>query len=189
MFIDFLTLMLINMVVALVLFALYMAFFFDKNTKKMIPGFLMTGFIALVTGFRMIFTWPLPGSNNILFGELTVMLGALFFMAGLAILLDWDLITVGIFSLFTGAVAVLLGVRILNMNLTKEPLIAAAGYILTGATAILTLPALALPKLKWLRWLTALAAIGSAAIWALVGFPSYWAHIEAFSKWPPGGPK
>lgn len=189
MFIDFLTLMLINMAVALVLFALYMAFYFEKNSKKMIPGFLMVGFIALATGLRTIFTWPLPGSYNILFGELTVMLGAIFFMAGLAILFDWNLITVGIFSLFTGAVAVLLGVRILDMQLTQEPLVAAVGYILTGATAILTLPAIALPKLKWLRWLTALAAICSAVIWALVGLPSYWAHIDSFSKWAPGGPK
>jgi len=185
MFIDFLTVMLINMVVAFVVFALYLAFFFDKGAKKMVPGFLMTGFIALVTGLRTIFYWPLPGSNNILFGDLTVMLGVLFFMAGLAILFDWDLITVGIYSAFAGAVSILLGVRILNMSLTKEPLVAAAGYILTGATAVATLPVLALPKWKWLRWLTALAAIGSAVIWAIIGFPSYWGHIDSFSKWMP----
>jgi putative membrane protein len=95
------------------------------------------------------------------------------------------LITVGIFSLFTGAVAVLLGVRILDMNLTRAPLVAAAGYVLTGATAILTLPAIALPKLKWLRWLTALAAIGSAIIWAITGFTSYWAHMDSFKQWTP----
>ncbi len=185
MFIDFLTVMLINMVIALVLFALYMAFFFEKGAIKMIPGFLMTGFIALVTGLRTIFDWPLPGSYNILFGDLTVLFGALFFMAGLALVFGWDLITIGIFAFFTGAVAILLGVRILDLNITRAPLVSAAGYILTGITAMLSLPAIALPKLKVVRWLTALAAIGSAIIWAVVTFPSYWIHIDTFSTWAP----
>jgi hypothetical protein len=47
------------------------------------------------------------------------------------------------------------------------------------------MPALAFPKLKWLRLLVALGALGSALIWILVGFPAYWAHIEAFGKWAP----
>jgi putative membrane protein len=80
---------------------------------------------------------------------------------------------------------VLLGVRILNLGLTSEPLVAALGFIITGGTAILTMPALAFPKLKWLRLLVALGALGSALIWILVGFPAYWAHIEAFGKWAP----
>ncbi len=71
------------------------------------------------------------------------------------------------------------------MHLTSEPLVAAAGFVLTGVTAVLTFPALALPKVKVLRWLVALAALGSAVIWIAVGFPAYWGHIDAFSKWAP----
>jgi putative membrane protein len=189
MFIDFLTLMLINMVAAFVMFTLFMGFSFEKNPKKFIPGFLLTGAIALVTGFRMIFTWPLPGAYNIMYGELTVLLGAFFFVTGLALQFGWELLTIGIYSFFAGAVAIILGVRILNLNLTSEPLVAAAGFILAGITAMLTLPALALPKWKWLRWLVALAAIGTAVIFCVVVFPAYWGHIESFGKWPPGGPK
>jgi putative membrane protein len=194
MFVDYLTLMLLNMVVALVLFAWFMTLGFEKNQKRFVPGFLLTGFIGLVTGLHMIFRWPLPGSFNIMFGEPTVMLGGFFFVAGLALLLGWDLLTIGLYALFCGAAVVLLGVRILNMNLTQEPIIAAIGYFLTGATAIATFPALALPSWKWLRWLVALAAIGSAVIWIIVGYPSYWAHMAAFGKWapptmPPAPPK
>ena len=184
-FIDWLSLLLVNMMVALVLHALFMGRFIEKEPKKIIPGFLLTGAIALIAGFRMVFTWPLPGPYNIIYGELSVLLGGFLFMAGLAVNFGWDLITIGIYALFGGAVSVLLGIRILNLNLTSEPLIAALGFIITGATAIITLPALAFPKMKWLRMVVALAALVSALIWILVGFPAYWAHIEAFGKWAP----
>jgi putative membrane protein len=189
MFVDWLTLMLLNMMVALVLFGWFMWRLIEKEPKKIIPGFLLTGAIALITGFRMVFNWPLPGPYNIIYGELTVLFGAFLFMAGLAVHFGWNLISIGIYALFAGAASILLGIRILNMNLTSEPLVAALGFILTGATAVGTFPALALPKMKWIRWLVALAALGSAVIWIVVGFPAYWGHIDAFSKWAPGGGK
>jgi putative membrane protein len=194
MFIDWLTLLLVNMMVALVLHSLFMGFWIDKDPKKVIPGFLLTGAIALIAGFRMAFTWPLPGAYNIIYGELSVLLGAFFFMAGLSIHFGWNLLTIGIYSLFGGAVAVLMGVRIWVSGMTSEPFVAGLGFVVTGATAVLTLPGLALPKMKWIRWLAALGAIGSAVIWILVGFPAYWGHIDAFGKWlpptiPPAPPK
>ena len=185
MFVDWLSLLLVNMMVALVLHALFMGRFIDKDPKKIIPGFLLTGAIALIAGFRMVFNWPLPGAYNIIYGELSVLFGGFLFMAGRSVAFRWDLLTIGIYALFGGAVSVLLGVRILNLGLTSEPLVAALGFIITGGTAILTMPALAFPKLKWLRLLVALGALGSALIWILVGFPAYWAHIEAFGKWAP----
>ena len=185
MFVDRLTLLLVNMMVALILHALFMARFIEKEPKKMIPGFLLTGAIALIAGFRMVFTWPLPGPYNIIYGELSVLLGGFFFMAGLSINFGWDLITIGIYSLFAGAASILLGVKILSAGLTSEPLVAALGFIVTGATAVVTLPALAMPKMKIIRWLVALGAVVSALIWILVGFPAYWAHIDAFAKWAP----
>ncbi len=185
MFVDYLTVMLLNMVAALVMFALWMAFSYEKNPKKYVVGFLLTGLIALVTGFHMILTWPLPGSNNILFGDVTVLFGALFFFAGLALQFGWDLFPLGIFAVLSGAVAVVLGIRILNMGLGKAPLLGAAGYVIAGVAGILTLPAIALPKMKWIRWLAALARIGAAIIWAVTAYPSYWQHIDSFSKWAP----
>ncbi len=188
MFIDFLTLMLINMTVALILFALYMAFFFEKDAKKMVPGFLVVGAIALITGFRMIFTWPLPGSFNIAYGDPTVLLGAFFFMAGLAINFGWDLLSVGIYSAVAGAAVILLGVRIYGLKMGSDPLEAALAFVGTGVAAILALPAIALPKIKWIkwiRWLTALVSIVTAAGWVYVAFSAYWSHLDAFAKWAP----
>ena len=65
MFIDYLTLMLMNLSAGLVIMAFFVFRFLDKDRKKMVPGFLASGFLALITGLRVIFTWPLPGSYNI----------------------------------------------------------------------------------------------------------------------------
>ena len=185
MFIDFLTLMLINMVSGLVMYALFMAFFFEKNQKLFIPGFLLVGAIALIAGFRMIFTWPLPGAYNIMYGESTVLFGAIFFITGLALQFGWELKMIGIPAFFAGVGVLLFGLRIWNMNLTSEPLVAGLGFVIAGLTAIGTLPALMLPSWKWVRWLVALAAIGTAIIFAVVVFPAYWGHIDSFKGWQP----
>ena len=185
MFIDFLTLMLTNLVVALVLFALFMARLIDKDAKKVVPGFLLTGFIALVTGFRMIFTWPLPGPYNFPYGEMTVFYGGFFFMAGLAIAFSWDLITIGIYAFFAGIAAAIIGVRILNLKLTNEPLLAFAGFVLTGLSAILTLPALYFKQVRALRIILAVLVLVCAVIWAFTGYAAYWQHFDAFAKWAP----
>jgi len=186
LFIDWLTLLLVNMMVALVFHSLFIGFWLDKDAKKVIPGFLVTGAVALIAGFRMAFTWPLPGPYNIMYGELSVLFGALLFIAGLAVQFGWSLATVGIYSLFAGAASILIGVRIWVSAMTNEPLVAGLGFVATGATAVLTFPALYWPKeFKWIRWVVAIGAAGSAIIWIIVGFPSYWAHIDAFGKWLP----
>jgi putative membrane protein len=185
MFVDYLTIMLADLAAALFLFALYMVFFFEKDSKKVVPGFLLTGGLGLVTGLAMILTWPLPGSSNILFGEPMVLLGAVFFVAGLCLQYGWNLLTVGIFAVGAGAVAILLGLKILAANLTKEPLIAGIGYILAGAAAVLSLPAIGFPKMKWIRWVAAAVAVVAAGIWVFTAFSSYWAHIDSFSSWKP----
>jgi putative membrane protein len=184
MFIDYLTLMLTNLVVALVLFALFIGRLIDKDPKKLIPGFLIVGFVALVTGFRMIFTWPLPGPYNFPYGEMTIFYGGFFFMAGLSLAFGWDLITIGIYAFFAGIAAVIIGVRILVSGLTSEPLLAAAGFVLTGISSILTLPALFF-KAQWLRTVLAIILLVSAVIWAFTGYAAYWQHFDSFAKWAP----
>lgn len=185
MFIDYLTLMLTNLVVALVLFALFIGRLIDRDAKKVVPGFLLTGFVALVTGLRMVFTWPLPGPYNFAYGEMTVLYGGFFFMAGLAIAIGWDLITIGIYAFFAGIAAVIIGIRILGLGLTNEPFLAFAGFLLTGIAAILTLPALFFKEAKVLRVILAILLLVCAVIWAFTGYAAYWGHFDAFAKWLP----
>jgi putative membrane protein len=190
MFIDYLTIMLLNLVAGLFLLALFVFKYFEKDRKVMAPGFLITGFIGTITGFHMIFTWPLPGSHNIAFGEMGLLFGVLFLAAGIAVLKDWDLLTITIYAVFAGAAAIVIGLALLNYNMTKSPLLAAAGYIGAGAGAILTLPVYFLKQSKVLRVIVALILLAAAAVWALTAFASYWDHLQAFSKWtPPTIPK
>ena len=184
MFVDYLTLLLLNMSAGLVILALFLGSWIDRDPKKAIPGFLLVGAVALVGGFGIVLTWPLPGPFNIAFGEMTVLLGGLFFVTGLALSFGWNLASVGVYAVFAGAAAVLLAFRILSLGLTSEPVPAALGYAGAGVTAILMLPSLTLPKLKWLRALTMIIALLTALCWALVAFPSYWVHMEQFAKWP-----
>src|SRR4030042_2280397 len=141
MFIDYLTVMLINLVAGLLLLALHLVAFMERNPKKLAPGFLLTGFIGAATGLHMTLTWPLPGSHNIAFREMSLLFGALFFFAGLALLREWDLLGLGIYAVLAGVAAVVVGARILNLGLTKQPLVTFLGFLLTGGGGILTPPA------------------------------------------------
>jgi len=185
MFIDYVALMLVNLVIALVLLAVYVAFLIDKDSKRIAPGFLLSGFIGLVTGFGMIFVWPLPGSYNIAFGEPAVLFGALFFFGGLALLRDWDLLSIGIVAVLASIVAVIVGLRLINLKMTQEPVLAGLGFIFTGVGGILTLPTYFFKKSITLRVITTIVILIGAAIWALTGYASYWAHPAQFAKWLP----
>jgi len=185
MFIDYLTLMLFNLSAGLVIMAIFVFNYLDKDRKKMAPGFLASGLLSLVTGFHVIFTWPLPGSYNIAFGEMAVFFGVLFLVAGLAVLFEWDLFTLGVYAVFVGAASIELGIRIFVLKMTSEPLVAAGGFILTGLMAVLTLPVYYLRRFVVVRGLAALGLLGSAAIWVMTGILAYWQHLVAFSKWVP----
>ncbi len=185
MFIDYVALMLVDLVIAMVLVTLYFVKYINENPKVLAPGLLLAGFVGLVTGLHMIYRWPLPGSFNIAFGELAVMFSVLLIGAAVAFLAGWDLLSIGVYAVLAGIAAVVVGVRILNLKMTKEPLISALGFVATGATGILSLPAYLTRKTPAIRLIAALAAAGAAVIWAITGYASYWGHLESFSKWKP----
>jgi putative membrane protein len=189
MFVDYLTLMLVNLVAGLAIMALFVFRYLDSDRKKMAPGLLASGAVAVVSGFRMTFTWPIPGSYNIAFGEMTLLFGVLLLGLALALLFEWDLLTLGIYAIFAGAASILIGTRIMNLRMTNEPLLAGGGFILTGLAGVLSLPVYFLRKRPVVRILAAILLLGCAAIWAVVGSLAYWGHLEAFSKWAPVGNK
>jgi len=187
MFINYITLMLINMVAGLVLLA---TFVYEglggANQKRWIPGFGMTGAIALATGLPMIWTWPVSGSFNIAFGELTVMFGILFIATSLTLALNWDLITIAIYGFFAGLTAIVVGIRIVNLGLTRSPLAAGMGFILTGLGGVLASPTLLYLKAnRYWRMLGAAVLIIAALIWAYTGYMAYWGHLAQYSDWQP----
>jgi putative membrane protein len=190
--IDFLTLMLVSMTAGLFLLAYYVYRGIGaENAKQWVPGFAMTGFIAVVTGLRMIFTWPLSGSYNIAFGEMSVLFGVLFLGAALALWKGWEMRTVSIYAFFAGLAAIVVGARVISLGMTKSPVVSGIGFILTGLGGLfawlccLAEPILSLRTNRTLRAIGAIVLIVAAAIWAFTGYAAYWDHLESFSKWVP----
>jgi putative membrane protein len=186
--INYITLMLINLVVGLVLLAGFVYEGFEgTNLKRWVPGFGMVGAIALSTGLHMIWHWPISGSYNIAFGETTVLFGILFVGASLALALGWDLLTVAIYAFFAGVAAIVIGIRIIDLGLTRRPLISGLGFILTGLGGVCAAPALYWRTNRAFR----LAGVGvlaiAAAIWAFTGYMAYWGHLENYTNWAPPG--
>ncbi|MBD1873358.1 DUF981 domain-containing protein [Nodosilinea sp. FACHB-131] len=187
MFIDYITLMLINMVAGLVLLADFVYRGLDgANLKRWIPGFGLVGAIALVTGLHMVLTWPVPGSFNISFGETTVLFGGLYLATAIAIAQGWDLLSLAVYAFFAGLTSVVVGARIINLGQTQQPLVAGLGFILTGLGGVLAAPTLVyLRGNKSWRILGAIVLLVAALVWAIVGFRGYWGHLEGFSDWQP----
>lgn len=186
MFINYITLMLINLVAGLFLLAAYVYWgLSDTNQKRWIPGFGMTGAIALVTGLHMTFTWTVPGSFNIAYGEMSVLFGILFLGACLAIALSYDLITVAVYGFFAGVAALVVGLRIINLGLTKQPLLSGIGFMLTGLGGICAAPTLYFKGNKTLRIGGAFVLVVAALIFAFTGYLAYWNHLAQYSNWKP----
>jgi putative membrane protein len=187
MFIDYITLMLMNLVAGLVLLATYVYFGLDEsNQKRWVPGFGMVGAIALVTGLHMTFTWPVIGSFNIAYGETSVLFGILFIGTSLALATSWDLLTLSIYGFFAGLVSLLIGVRFINLGLTPTPLRVGIAFILVGLGGVFSAPTLYFRKNRLLRTIGAIVLLVAALIFSHIGLDAYWAHLETFSTWQPG---
>jgi putative membrane protein len=191
--IDYLTLMLISMTAGLAILAYWVVSGINSDNKKAwIPGFVLTGFINTAAGLHMTFTWPIVGSFNIAFGEMSVLFGVLFLGAAIALWLEQDFRTVAIYAFFAGLAAVVVGARIMNMGLTKQPLMSGIGFILTGAGGLfawlccLAEPHVSLRTSKNLRLGSAIVLLTAAAIWAITGYGAYWSHLESFMNYAPG---
>ena len=187
MFIDYITLMLINMVAGLFLLAYYVyAGLDDPYQNKWIPGFGITGAIALTTGLHMTLTWTVRGSFNIAFGETSVLFGILFIGTSISLAKGWELITLAIYGFFAGLVAILVGVRLINLGLTQRPILSGIGFILTGLAGVCAAPTLWYFKNNRLwRIIGAIGLIAAALIWALIGYMAYWSHLDSFQQWVP----
>lgn len=186
MFINYIPLMLINMVAGFVLLATFVYRGLDgKNPKQWIPGFGMVGAIAFTTGLHMIWNWTLPSSYNIAFGEMSVLFGIVFIGASLALALGWELLSVTIYAFFAGIAAIVIGFRIINLGMTKQPFLSGIGFILSGLAGVLAAPALYWKLNRQLRLVGAATLIVVALIWAYLGYLAYWGHLEEYLKWVP----
>jgi putative membrane protein len=188
-FIDYITLMLVNMAAGLLVLACFFVWGLDRpGERAWSAGLAVPGLIAFATGLHTTLTWPIPkleSANlawaNPAYGETSIMLGALFLAAALATARGWSLVPVALYGLVAGATAILIGMRIMDLGLTQTPTLTAVGYFVTGSGGILALAAVLGRKAAALRFPVALALVAGAAIWLWIGFMGYWTHLERFS--------
>ena len=187
MFIDYLTLVMINLVAGSTLLAYYLWRGIDeKEQRPYAAAFFMTGLVSLVTGLQLSFTWPLPGSFNVGYGDATTLFGVVFIATGIALSQGWDLKPVALYSFFAGIDAIIVGIRILSLGLGQEPLVAAAGFVLAGLGGLGSFPFLEwFRDNKVVRWIGILVLLAAALIWAVTFYNALWAHMASFSKWVP----
>ena len=190
MFIDYISLMLLNMTAGLVILACFFWKGYGSPTEKAwAPGLAIVGLVATLPGLHMVFSWPIPKLAqvnltfaNVAFGETSVMLGVLFLGAAMAVAKGWSLTSVAIYAAVAGAAAIVIGVRIALLGITKAPLMTGAGFVVTGAAGLMVLALVLAPQARALRLLAGLLMIVGAAIWALNAFMAYWDHLAQFSR-------
>ncbi len=187
MFVDYVSLLLLNMVAGYFLLALYVYRGLDDPLHpKWVPGFGMVGLIALIFGTHMTATWPIIGPYNSAFGEMSVLFGAIFLAAAVSIACGWSLLSVTIFAFFAGAAAVVLGARFIDFKMTLTPLLSGIGFIISGLAGVFAAPTLLYFRTnRPYRFVAVLVLLAAAAIWASIVYFEYWAHMESFGKWVP----
>lgn len=186
MFIDYLTIIMINLVAGTALLAYYLYKGFDaEDQRPFASGFGIVGLLGVILGLVLTFTWPLPGSYNIGYGEATTLFGGVFLATAFTLYHRWDLKPVALFAFFAGVYAVIVGIRIISLGLTQEPILSGVGFIMAGLGGVLAFPTFGLLKNKTFRLLAVAVLAITALLWAVTFYTSLWQHLDAFKTWVP----
>jgi len=187
MFIDYLTLVMINLVAGLFIVAAYLFKGIDQEDQHAWAApFFGVGLTSLLTGLHITFTWPLPSAYNIAFGDPTTLFGVVLLIAAIALWKGWSLTPASLFAFFAGISSFIFGLRIFNLQLTQSPLMSAAGFVLAGLAGILSAPFMLWWKgSKLMRYLGILLLLAAATIWFITFVGSAWGHMESFAGWAP----
>jgi putative membrane protein len=182
MMIDYVTLLLTNMVAGLIVLACFLWWGLDQpDNRPWAPALGICGLVATIGGLVMTFTWPIPKPYATAYGEMSVLLGVLFLGAAWGLTAGWSLRPLGCYAFVPGLTAILLGVRIIHLSLTRWPVVSGVGCILTGLGGVGAGVTLCRWDIKALRIVGALAMLAAAVIWIVTAFMAYWLHMA-----PPG---
>ncbi len=177
--IDYVTLLLTNMIAGLIVLAAFLVLGLGHAKQKgWAPAFGIAGLVATVAGLAMTFTEPIPKPYAMAYGEMSVLLGVLFLGAAWAVAGGYDLWPLGLYAFIPGAIAVLLGIRIIDLSLTLAPIMSGVGFILTGLGGLGAGVTLWKRNARALRFAGAAVLLTAAAIWTLTALMAYWMHMK-----------
>ncbi|MGC8609056.1 MAG: DUF981 family protein [Thermoplasmata archaeon] len=190
-FIDPLAIMLISLAMSTLIGSLYFLFTAMNRTKDiqqlLIPA-MGIGFFDFVSGYFMSFTWPLPSSYNMLFGDPLMMLGLLLIISAAAIYKGYEIKFNSILFLFLGIYVLVASAGIVSYKLeTGDDLISAMGlYIIDGIAALLAPILFIEPKKgKYLYYLEFILLILGTLVALFIGYEAIYGHLLDFIKWFP----
>ena len=186
-FIDFLTLLLINMSAGFIILAAYVfRGLDDENQPRWSLGFFPVGLIALIFGGYIAMYWPLPGQFNAAYGDMSVLFGVIFLFAGLGMAMRWKLSVIAAYAFPAGVGAIVVGIQIWMLQITKSPALTAAGFVLSGLAGVCAFPTTTILRnqMNW-RLLAAAVLLLVALIWMVTAYAGIVAHMSGFKAWMP----
>ncbi|MDE1851744.1 MAG: DUF981 family protein [Candidatus Micrarchaeota archaeon] len=190
LFVDALTIEMAMVVIANAIAAsLLLSLKSSANAERLkAHGILLTA-LAVPSLALALFTsavWPLPGSYNIIFGDVFLLFSAVVLAAGLLLyLVPRQYSTVSVPLLFAGLLSVVYGAAIYVNGMTSSPLVASGFFVLEGLAAVSMAYSITNRNRTPLNLSIILIVLASLAV-AAIYLPSIFSHATAFAKWVPG---
>ena len=190
-FIDPLTVMLLSLGMSALLLALY--YFKVGSGKKDISSLVVRAFILglfnAVSGFLMSFTWPLPGSYNMLFGDPLLVLGLLMIAGSYMISKGMDMKVLSLLGFLLGVYLIvgMIGITQFGMESGNDWLTATGLYAFSMLAAIFS-PILYLkPKGsgKYAYYFEVFLLVVVMLFALLIGYMGLDEHLGSFSTYFP----
>jgi putative membrane protein len=151
----------------------------------------VVGAYMVILGMVSQFTWPLPGSYNILFFDPLVSFGLIMVAFALSIHYKIKFDNIGFFGLMIGIMTIIYGIQGYNIGLTSEPFALLILYFLYGITGVFSYPVSIimerLPGIKkdpWIGWTVCivifwLALLASSLISGYIGYMAIPVHLAS----------
>ncbi len=156
---------------------------YDGDSRHWAAPFFVVGFLSFITGLHMIWTWPLPGSFNIAFGEPALVFGAIMIGIAWTLYKNLSLEPLAIYALLAGIAAFVIGAQIINLGLTWSPQPLSIGFFFSGFTGVLAWPVIRYKDNNVWRISYTLVSFLAALMWSIGIVSMYWTNIREFAAW------
>ena len=188
MSINYSSLLLLNLSAGLVTLAFWIFLDAGRNSeRRWVPGLLMSGLLALLLGLHMVFTWPMAGSANLLYGEMSVLFGLLLTGMGFVLLFGMDLLGIAVIGALAGVASLVVSVQVFRLGLSPNPLLHGVAFVWMGVLGLGALPMLRLSGSYAFRIFGAVGLMVGALLWAIAAFQGFWQHPRDYQGWTPPG--
>jgi putative membrane protein len=114
-----------------------------------------------------------------------VLIGLVWLGLALAESRGLTLLPVMIFATFAGLAAIVIGVRIIDLGMTRSPLLSGVGYILPGLIGALSVPGYLMRTSRLVRLVGVVVLVAAGVLWAVTGYGALWGHIANYAGWVP----